>query len=296
MTSMRPVDELDAVAVVDRLSEAAAAMRDAPNRKGSVSLVDGRGTLLVTGDLHDNPTNFAKVVRCSKIAEKEDAHVILHELIHGERLENDLDLSYRMLVKVASLVLEHPGRVHVLLANHELAQMAGHSVSKGGGCMTTLFDQGLQEVFKEEADLVASAIGEFVRALPLAARTENGVLCAHSLPGPTMMNRFDVGILDRELEHHDYDPMEGSAWMMVWGRGQSEAQMELLAEEWGVSLFCLGHAFVENGIGIGGPRTILLNSDHEQAMVLPIDLDAPVPTMEAAVFGAFPLASVEVNG
>lgn len=296
MKTVRPVDDQDAVAVVDRLASAAAAMREAPNRRGSVSMVDGRGTLLVTGDLHDNPTNFAKVVRCSRIAEENDTHVILHELIHGERLENDLDLSYRMLVKVAGLVLEHPGRVHVLLANHELAQMAGHSVSKGGGCMTTLFDQGLLAVFKDEADLVASAIGEFVRALPLAARTENGVLCSHSLPGPGMMERFDMGILDRDLEHHDYAPMEGSAWMMVWGRGQSEVQMEALAEAWGVSLFCLGHAFVENGIGIGGPRTILLNSDHDQAMVLPIDLDAPAPTMESAVFGAIPLASVEVGG
>ena len=295
MTSVQPVDDQDAVAVVDRLSSAAAAMRDAPNRRGSVSLVDGPGTLLVTGDLHDNPTNFAKVIRCSKIAENPNAHVILHELIHGDRLVDGLDLSYRMLVKVASLVLEHPGRVHMLLANHELAQMAGHSVSKGGGCMTTLFDQGLCETFKGEADLVASAIGEFVRALPLAARTENGVLCSHSLPGPSMMDRFDLGILDRELEYQDYDPMAGSAWMMVWGRGQGEAQMESLAEEWGVSLFCLGHAFVENGIGIGGPRTILLNSDHEQAMVLPIDLDAPAPSIESAVFGAYPLSSVEVR-
>ena len=150
-------------------------------------------------------------------------------------------------------------------------------------------------MFKDEADLVASAVGEFVRALPLAARTENGVLCSHSLPGPAMMDRFDLGILDRELEHRDYDPMEGSAWMMVWGRGQTEAHMEALAEAWGVSLFCLGHAFVENGIGIGGPRTILLNSDHEQAMVLPIDLDAPAPTMESAMFNAFPLASIEVR-
>ena len=296
MTKVRPIDDQDAVAVVDRLSAAAAAMREAPNRRGSVSMIDGRGSLLFTGDLHDNPTNLSKVVRCSRIARETDAHIVLHELIHGERLQQGLDLSYRMLVKVASLVLEHPGRVHVLLANHELAQMEGHSVSKGGGCMTTLFDLGLRAVFEEEADLVASAIGEFVRALPLAARTENGVLCSHSLPGPMMMDRFDTGILDRELEADDYAPMEGSAWMMVWGRGHAESQVEMLAEEWGISLFCLGHAYVESGIGIGGPRTILLNSDHDQAMVLPIDLGTPAPTVESAVFDAVPLASVEVHG
>lgn len=293
MTRLRSIDEQDPAAVVDRLAAAASAMRDAPNRRGCVSLVEGRGTLLATGDLHDNPRHFSKVVQHSQLSTDPDAHLVLHELIHGENLVNGMDLSYRMLVKVANLVLQYPGRVHVLLANHELAQMAGHSVSKGGGCMTTLFNDGLQTVFEDDADLVTAAIEEFVRALPLAARTENGVLCAHSVPGPTMMDAFDSGILDRDLVASDYEPFHGSAWMMVWGRGQSDTQMEALAEHWGVSLFCLGHAFVENGIGIGGPRTVLLNSDHERGMVLPLDLSAPVPTVESAIFNAIPLASVE---
>lgn len=257
-------------------------------------MVEGRGRLLATGDLHDNPRHFSKVVRCSGLATDPDAHLVLHELIHGENLVNGLDLSYRMLVKVANLVLQYPGRVHVLLANHELAQMAGHSVSKGGGCMTSLFNDGLNAVFEDDADLVAAAIGEFVRSLPLVARTENGILCAHSVPGPGMMDRFDSDILDRDLVVADYEPFHGSAWMMVWGRGQSEMQMEALAERWGVSLFCLGHAFVADGIGIGGPRTILLNSDHERGMVLPLELSESAPTVESVIFGARPLASVEV--
>ena len=289
------VDERDAVEVTDLLHAAAESMRSAPGRRGCVSAIAGDGRLLATGDLHDNPVHFQKVVAYSGIREDPDAHLVLHELIHGERLMNGVDLSYRMLVKVAGLLVDHPGRVHALLANHELAQMAGHSVSKGGGCMTERFEEGLDWAFGDEAGQVADAVSAFVRAMPLAARTDRGILCAHSVPGPSMMERFDLGILDREIRDEDYTPLHGSAWMMVWGRGQNAAQMEMIAERWDVSLFCLGHAFVENGIAIGGPRTILLNSDHERGAVLPIDLSEPPPTIESAMFSAVPLAALEAT-
>ncbi len=289
------VDERDAVEVADLLHAAADAMLRAPGRRGCVASIAGSGRLLATGDLHDNPVHFEKVVSYSGIRSDPEAHLVLHELIHGERLMNGVDLSYRMLVKVAGLLVDHPGRVHAILANHELAQMAGHSVSKGGGCMTARFDEGLDWAFGDEAPSVAEAVADFVRAMPLAARTDHGVFCAHSLPGPAMMDRFDLGIVDRDLEPADYEPLYGSGWMMVWGRGQTAAQMELIAERWNVSMFCLGHAFVENGIAIGGPRTILLNSDHERGAVLPIDLADDAPTIESAMFSAVPLAAVEAT-
>jgi hypothetical protein len=277
--------------VVEVFRAAADSMLSAANREGCISKIPSQGRLLATGDLHDNPMHFAKVVSLAKLDADPDHHVILQELIHGERTMNGLDFSYRMLVKVALLLLEHPGQVHPLLANHELAQMAGHSVSKGGGCMTARFADGLEFVFGDDADAVAEAMGIFVRALPLAARTDHGIFCAHSLPGPAMMTRFDLGIVDRDLVPDDYLPLHGSAWMMVWGRGHTPEQMEAIADRWGVSLFLLGHAFVENGIEIGGPRTILLNTDHDRAAVLPIDLGETPPTVETAMFSSIPLAA-----
>jgi hypothetical protein len=277
--------------VVDLFRAAADSMRSAANREGCISKIPSRGRLLATGDLHDNPMHFAKVVSLAGLDADPDHHVILQELIHGERTMNGLDLSYRMLVKVALLLLKHPGQVHPLLANHELAQMAGHSVSKGGGCMTTRFADGLEFIFGDDAGAVTEAMGIFVRALPLAARTDHGIFCAHSLPGPAMMTRFDLDIVDRDLVPDDYLPLHGSAWMMVWGRGHTPEQMEAIADRWGVSLFLLGHAFVENGIEIGGPRTILLNTDHARAAVLPIDLGEKPPTVETAMFSSIPLAA-----
>ena len=293
--SDRAVDDRRASDVIELLRSAAATLGTHDGRSGAVDWIPVRGRLLATGDLHDNPMHFQKVVDLAQLGADPDHHVVLQELIHGERTMNGLDLSYRMLTKVAKLVLDHPGQVHPLLANHELAQMEGHSVSKGGGCMTARFHEGLDYVFGDDADEVFEALTTFIRSMPLAARTESGIFCSHSLPGPAMMSRFDPGIIDRPLVSEDYEALVGSAWMMVWGRGHDPEQVELLAERWGVSMFCLGHAFVENGIAIGGPRTILLNSDHEQGAVLPIDLAEPPPTIESAMFCAVPLAAMETT-
>ncbi|MAD19517.1 MAG: hypothetical protein CMJ52_04760 [Planctomycetaceae bacterium] len=288
----RTFDDRRADDVVELLRSASEIMRSHPGRRGAVDWIPARGRLLATGDLHDNPMHFQKVVELARLDADPDHHVVLQELIHGERTMNGVDLSYRMLTKVAKLLLDHPGQVHPLLANHELAQMAGHSVSKGGGCMTTRFHEGLDYVFGEDAEAVFEVLRDFILAMPLAARTEHGIFCSHSLPGPAMMSRFDLDVLDRDLADDDYEALVGSAWMMVWGRGHTAEQMDAIADRWGVSIFLLGHAFVENGIEIGGPRTILMNTDHERGAVLPIDLDGPPPTVESAMFSVLPLSAV----
>ena len=78
---------------------------------------------------------------------------------------------------------------------------------------------------------------------------------------------------------------------MTWGRQYTDEQVEMLAEHWDVQLFCLGHQHVETGIEIRGPRLIVLNSDHDRASVLPLDL-ADLPTAEEALMHAIPLRSV----
>ena len=226
-------DDRSASDVIELLKIATAAMLEDPNRHGSTVRIPARGNLLATGDLHDNPMHLAMVIQLARLDASTDNHVVVHELIHGERLVNGLDLSYRMIVKVAKLQLDHPGQVHVVLANHELSQMAGHPVSKGGSDMTANFDEGLDWVFGEDAQGVARAISEYVLAMPLALLTGNGIMCSHSLPGPSQMTRFDMDVLKRPLCQDDYAPLLGSAWMMVWGRGQTEEQMEKIAEEWG---------------------------------------------------------------
>jgi hypothetical protein len=281
----------DAGAVVDLFEEAAGVLRGAPRRSGAAVRLPATGRLLATGDLHDNPFHLAKIIAAARLEASADHHVVLHELIHGERLVNGMDFSYRMLARIAELVRDHPDQVHPLLANHELAQMTGKGVSKGAGNSVELFRDALDYVFGEAACEVEDASNAFIRAMPLALLTEEGVCCAHSLPASHAMSHFDPAVLDRELVDEDYVGPHGAAYLMTWGRNTDDADVDRLAEAWNVRLFCLGHEHVETGIEVRGERRVILNSDHERATVLPLDLGDLPPAAEALMYG-LPLASI----
>ncbi|MCZ6834267.1 MAG: metallophosphoesterase [Planctomycetota bacterium] len=303
------IDFTDPRHMVDLFDEAARLLLASPHRQGCVVRLPARGHLLATGDLHDNIFNLAKILKLARLEASTDRHVILHELIHGENLINGKDFSHRMLGRVAELVLKYPVQVHPLLANHELSQLTGRGVSKGGGNSVALFVDALEYVFDVDAGEVGEAIGRFIRAMPLALTSESGVLCAHSLPTARAVDagKFDPEILSRDLVNEDYHYPDGNAYLMVWGRTHGKALYEKLAKAWGVKLFILGHQHVETGIeiksvapghapghapgGESGVDVIVLNSDHEYAMTLPIDLANP-PHAEEALMMAMPLASV----
>jgi hypothetical protein len=281
----------DAEAVIDVLEGAASAMRDGPYRRGSAVRLPSSGRLLATGDLHDNPFHLKKIIAAARLDASTEHHVVLHELIHGERLINGMDFSYRMLARVAQLVLEHHGQVHPVLANHEMAQLTGKGVSKGAGNSVELFHDALSFTFGDEWETVAGAVRTFIRAMALAVLSEGGVLCAHSLPNARAAGQFDPDVLDRELDEADYLSPSGAAYLMTWGRTYDDTFVAKLAQHWDVKLFCLGHEHAETGIELRGERVIILNSDHERATVLPIDL-AQVPSAEETLMHALPLAAI----
>ncbi len=290
---MRPlaVDHLGAAGVADLLDRATGSLLQDPARKGCCVHLPARGRLLATGDLHDHPIHFQKVRAFAQL-ERPDHHLILHELIHGDRLTHGVDLSWRMLAKAAMLRLDHPSQVHPILANHEIAQAFHQPVSKGAGENTQLFRDGLDWTFGDDAPVVERAVEAFVRAMPLAVRTANGLMVSHSLPSPLAMAGFDLGVLDRALTDQDFQPRTGAAWNMTWGRGQTAEGVETLAAAWGVSLFVAGHKHVEEGVEAPFPRLLLLNTDHERAAVVPFDLSVPAPTADEAMLHAVPLAAI----
>ena len=197
-----------------------------------------------------------------------------------------------MLAKVAKLIEQYPGQVHVMLANHELAQAFDQLVSKGAGENTALFRAGLDFIFGHQADIVDQAIRVFIRALPLAVKTENGLMCSHSLPSVFDMKSFDTEILDRDLEERDYALRSGSAWQMTWGRKQNPEQLAALAATWGVKVFIAGHAAVPEGAVAAGPQLVLINSDHDRGVVLPVQLSSEMSNAQDLVLLIVPIGSI----
>lgn len=304
------IDLRDPTAVAGILSQGAQANRDAKCRDGSIDRIKGPGRLIATGDLHDNPLHLAKLAELAELppalagvpgfGDDDDegeaptkgglchsgygCHITLHELIHSDRLIDGMDFSYRVLTRIAALKAFAPERVHTLLANHELSQIIGAGVVKNGVRCTEAFNEAIDYAFEDDAKTVHDAVADFIRSMPLALRVESGkgdVLCAHSLPAPGMMQKFDPDVLNRALTEDDYLPRQGSAHLMVWGRGYDAEQMEDLVERWGVNMFILGHEHAPNGISVIDPCAIVLNSDHDKGVYLPFDLDDPPGVGEA---------------
>lgn len=291
-----PLDLRNAESVGSILEQAAELLRASPLRRGCVHHLPASGRLVIAGDLHDNPVHLQRTVAFAKLDRAESNHVVVQELIHGDRLVNGVDLSYRVVARVAELITRFPTQVHPLLANHELCQMLGIGVSKGYGDGTALFNDGLDFVFGDDAQYVADALADFFRAMPLAVRSESGLWCSHSIPSPETTDRLDTEVFARELTDADYMAPRGSAYLMVWGRGQREEQVERVAEMLGVKLFCLGHAMSEMGAHAVTTRMAVLNSDHERGRIAEIDLAAPPADAEELVISTLPLAALAVEG
>ncbi len=295
MTPFPRYDELDlrrAASVIAVLEHARDANLNARCRRGSVDVIspdDGTSRrLIATGDLHDNPVHLARLVHAAGLYSGSLSHLTLHEVVHGGRLVNEMDFSFRALVRVAALKAAHPEYVHTLLANHELSQIVGSGIVKDGVNVVRAFNDAIDFTFADDAPAVQAAIAAFIRSKPLAL-IAGTILCAHSLPAPDLMDRFDPTVLSRPLAEEDYIPRRGSAHLMVWGRSHTPAQLESLAQQWGVSLFILGHEHAHDGALLVTPNAVVLNSDHELAKVIEIDLDSPPSTPEHAVRLARPV-------
>ncbi len=267
MPSVLPPLELqDPAAVADTFRQAAQACPAAP-----VADLPSQGRLVITGDLHDNADNFRRILKLAALDAGPDRRLVLHELVHGPSRVNGCDLSVRMLARAADLKRRYPDQVHLLQANHELAQLNGEGILKQGASVVEAFNLGVEFLYGDMAPLVTDAMNDLIRSLPLAVRCANGVMACHSLPGPRKLEGFDRTVLDRPLTDADLAP-GGHAHNMVWGRNHTDQVAAELGEAWGVRQFVMGHQPAEMGYETEGERMLILASDHNHGVALPIDL------------------------
>ncbi len=285
------VDLKSAAAVGELFHQATEANLQTTTRDGAIVDLPKRGRLLVTGDIHDSRDHFDKALKLARLDASRHEYLVLQELVHGERLVNNMDLSYRILARAAELKVQRPEQVHILLSNHELAQVRGEGIVKDSVSVVEAFDAGLDWVFGEDADEIRAAIRAFVESMPLAVRCANGILCAHSLPSPRKLSEFDPSVLHRKPTEADYSNPNGSAHLLVWGRNLTQKLADELAEHWGVKLFVLGHQHADMGYEECGQTMLIINSDHAHGVVVPIDLSRDY-TRDELLESILPLAAV----
>lgn len=285
------IDMRNADVVVDLFNKAAKANLNSKLRKGSTVHLPDRGKVLMTGDVHDHGPNLAKILKLAAVHESPTNHVIIHEVIHGESFVNGCDLSVRILAKVAAMKGAFPDQVHLLQSNHELAQFRGEGILKGNVSVCEAFDNGVNFIYGDRADDVRVALRAFIRSYPLAVRAPRGILFVHSLPGERQIDKFDPTVLDREPTDADLE-VGGSGYMLCWGRYQSQELCDKLAEKLKVQLFITGHQPAEMGYEMMTRSLMILASNHEHGMVLPIDLSKRYD-MDKAMESLIPLAALQ---
>jgi Calcineurin-like phosphoesterase len=283
-------DLRDADSVADLFTQAAQANLQTPGRAGAVVDLPDVGRLLMTGDLHDNPQNYQRLLKLAKLDADTGHRLVLHEVIHGPDLVNGLDLSVRMLARVAALKCRYPGQVYVLQANHELAQLRNEGILKEGRNTIESFDAGVDFLYGHKADAVRDAMNDYIRSLPLAVRCANGVFCSHSIPSNSRMKRFDPTVIDRVPTEEDLST-KGDVYHMVWGRNQKQATADTLAKAWGCRQFVMGHQPAEMGFEPVADTMLVLASDHSHGVALPIDLSRAYD-QEQLIEAIIPLAAV----
>jgi hypothetical protein len=265
MPSLEEVTEtFDAAAEENRLSVL---------RHEQTVILPAAGEVWMTGDIHDHRTNFAKLLRAADLANNPDRHLILHELIHGDHYDhNGADDSWQTLFKAAELKCSFPRQVHFLLANHDLAQIQGEGIMKAGLSVCEAFTAGVKRDFDAGGDAVSFSISEFLLSLPLAVRCPHGLFFCHSLPTDSQVVGFDFTVFDRALTGRDYLRKTGPVYQLIWGRNMTPATAARFAEHVDAKILITGHQPQESGYFVNGDHHLILASEHNQGVFLPLDL------------------------
>lgn len=272
-------ENVDADKACEVLREAAQLIREDPNRKHSLLTFPAAGQLVVTGDMHGNLRNFEKLKRFCALDSSPGRSVILHELIHAEISgAGELDRSIELLIEAAAWKCAHPDNVFFMQSNHELAQLRGQEITKGGRSVLLDFELGVRDLFHEKTGDVLDAVCDYIASLPLGVRTENGVFIAHSLPDPLLIDQFDLTLFDRDPSPADLEP-GGAAYALVWGRFHTPDVVDHFATRLGVESFIVGHTPQETGHDRIG-KLLIIASDHNHGVFLPIDLSKKYTTKD----------------
>ncbi len=260
-------------------------------RKANLVVLPQEGDLIVAGDIHGHRRNFERIISYTNLKDSPDSHLILQEIIHGgAEDEKGGCLSFELLADAVRLKVEYPDRVHIILANHDTAFISNSDVMKGGKEMNSAMRAAMERRFGKDAKAVESAIERFLFSQPLAVKCPNRIWISHSLPSDRMAEKFDFKIFNRQLKISDI-VRPNSAYLLTWGRAQSDKTIDFFAQKLDVDFFVLGHQTQETGWMSNNKNLIIVDSQHNHGYLLHVDLNTPY-TIEKLIGALIPVASI----
>jgi hypothetical protein len=257
VASLEQVEE-----TIGRFRQAAAANRNAPSRQGNVVVLgpEQADDVFLTGDLHGNRRNFDLLLAAADLEQHPRRHLVLQEVCHGGPTYPDSGgcMSHALLEDVAMLKVRYPDRVHFLLGNHELAELADFPIQKNHKMLNVVFRMGLERTYGSATEVVRGAYVPFLQSCPLAVRVSTGLFVSHSLPERVDLRGFDTSVFVRPLQPAEYRE-RGPVFDLVWGRDYRVANVMAFAELIGARLLVNGHEPCANGYSSPSPWQIILD-------------------------------------
>jgi hypothetical protein len=263
--------------VVATFDRAAEVNRSVHGRQGSTIFLTPllADDVLVTGDIHGHRRNFDRIRQVAALAEHPHRHLVFQEVCHGGPCgPNGGCMSHAILEDTAGLVAEFPGQVHLILGNHELAEMSDYPIRKNNQLLNLLFRLGLRHAYGEAEQTVRAAMIRFLWSCPLAVRLSQGVLIAHSLPEGVDLHGFDPSVLVRDLVADD--GREGhDVFRLVWGRDYRRQNVQAFCDIVGARLLVTGHEPCREGFFAPNSLQVILDCCGNKAAyaILPVGVE-----------------------
>jgi hypothetical protein len=267
--------------VVAAYDRAADCNRRTPGRQGSTIFLGPElaDEVMITGDMHGNRRNFERILQIAALDKHPRRHLVLQEICHGGPCyPNGGCMSHTVLEAVAKLVAASFPQVHLILGNHELAELTDFPIRKNNQLLNLVFRLGLRHRYGSGEESIREAISRFLWSCPLAVRLPGGVLVAHSLPEFVDSRGFDPTVLLRDLEADD--GVEGrDVFRLVWGRDYRRENAEAFCQRIEAKLLITGHEPCREGFVAPNDLQVILDCCGEKAtyVILPVGAELTQP-------------------
>jgi hypothetical protein len=263
--------------IVATFGRAGDANRRMPGRQGSTIVLTPElaDEVMITGDMHGNRRNFNRIRRIAALEKYPRRHLVLQEVCHGgPSYPNGGCMSHTILEDAAELVAKHPQQVHLILGNHEMAELTDFPIRKNNQLLNLLFRLGLRHMYGTAEEAVREAIIRFLWTCPLAVRLSQGVLVAHSLPEGVDFRGFDPSVLLRDLVADDGTDGK-DVFRMLWGRDYRRENARVFCELVGAKLLITGHEPCHEGFVAPNDLQIILDCCGDKAayVILPLGVE-----------------------
>lgn len=238
-----------------------------PSARSRVLRLPGQGVLVVGTDLQGNLGDLEKLLAHFEAEGPQASLVLTGDVVHGppDALQGDwpvvLGTQYRdesvaVVERLWAAQAKWPGRVHVLLGNHEHGHVGGPITSKfhddEGAVLEGRFGKKRAEKFRA-----------WVSALPWVAVAPCGAVLLHAAPSAQLetlaqLDQLPLAPTVRPIvDHFVDDPVLGQ---LLWSRAATDAQANAFVQACGGTFALFGHDVVREGFVREGAHQLCVST------------------------------------